>query len=491
MSTLTTTVSALANEVRTSVDWIAQFVTVKLPEYISTGVKTLLDTLMDFVSWVPSLLTAMFGWAETDVPGSSPQGEGMLQKIFTWIVNAFKAVMQWFATYILKPIVSALVIILSAIADIFRPVTQVLFDGIMNFLTNLGPVAPGAGTGAVSGLTNIGLIIVGMLGAMTVAGHLIHPFQSIGLGEVSAMVWDMTNFRVVTGAFMGVVAALSIRTPLTYYLNQSLRPNLPSVRDAMEMYSKGAIGADQFHQLLAYHGYGDSWMPMFEDIAFRAVSVYSLRNLAALGLFDLAICDRELTRAGYRPEIKRLLLRSWQLTNIEQARGMFSGYAVTRFKEGYTTESEYRQELLNLGYPEDQLGLYVAAAELAYATDYLTDLKSAYTAAASKGNMSLDEYRVALISLGIRPERVNAFVMRVKAALDPKAKLTLVAPPTPVYETDAGKLRSDTLRRLRRKAKISRDEEIAGLLGLGMPVGLAAANADNDDARLAEKETEG
>jgi hypothetical protein len=490
MSTVTTTISALVGEVKASIDWVANFVLVKLPEYISQGVQSLLDTLMDFVSWVPNLLGAMFGWAETDVPGSSPQGEGILQKIFTWIVNAFKSVMTWFAEVILKPIISALVVILSAIADIFRPVTQVLLDGVMNFLTSLGPIAPSAVTGTTAGLANIGIIIIGMLGAMTVAGHLIHPFQSVGLGEVSAMVWDMTNFRTVIGAFMGVVAALAIRVPLTYYLNESLRPQLPSTRDAMEMFSNEAITPEQFHQLLAYHGLADSWHPMYEDVAFRAVSVYSLRNLAASGLFDQAIFSRELTHAGYRPEIKNLLMRSWISTNIEQARGMFSGVAMTRYKEGYTNESEFRQELLVLGYPEEQLDLFIAGAELAYATDYITDLKSAYTAAAGKGQISLGEYRSALVGLGIRHERVNAFVLRVKATLDPKAKLTLIAGPTPVYETEEGKLRTDTLRRQRRKGHISRDQELAGFLELGMSVVLAGATADNDDARLAEKATE-
>ncbi|MBA7586215.1 hypothetical protein ES708_28211 [subsurface metagenome] len=82
-------------------------------------------------------------------------------------------------------------------------------------------------------------------------------------------------------------------------------------------------------------------------------------------------------------------------------------------------------------------------------------------------------------------------MLREVARLKPEELATVIAPPKPYYETDAGKLLVDTIRRERRKLLISRDQEIASLLETGMPVAQATAIADNDDVRLAEKGGEG
>ena len=79
------------------------------------------------------------------------------------------------------------------------------------------------------------------------------------------------------------------------------------------------------------------------------------------------------------------------------------------------------------------------------------------------------------------------YAIRERARLKPEEPLTPVAPPKPYYETDAGRTEVDTIRRRRRKLIINRDQEIAGLLEIGMPVDQAEAIAYNDDVRLAEK----
>lgn len=498
MSTITTTISslltsisgffsALVNEIRSTIDWVAEFALVKLPEYLNQGVTVLMDTLMNFTMWVPQLLGAGMTWFQEDVPGASPRGEGILTTIFQWIVNAFRTVMEWVATYIIKPIISALVAILSAIADVFRPVMEVFLSGVLDLLTSLGPISPSGATGAMSGLANIGMLIVGMLGAMTVAGHLIHPFQSVGLGEISAIVWDMSQFRVVTGAFMGVVSALAVRQPLTYYLNKALRPKLPDERSAAMMMSREYISREQYSNLMGFYGIPDEWHEPMTLLTETKVGYFALANIARNGVFQRELFERDCRRAGYATETIEMLLDMYQKNALEAVRGQMSGYAITRYKEGFSTASEFREELKILGYSNDQIPVYEAAAELAYATDYLSDLKSAYYTAVTRGQISLDGYRSALAGLGIVPERVEAFVLRARAVLKPKEKLGPTAPPVPTYETDYGKIVVDTIRRERRKNLISDQQETARLIQLGMEPDMAEAIAANDNARLAEK----
>jgi len=172
---------------------------------------------------------------------------------------------------------------------------------------------------------------------------------------------------------------------------------------------------------------------------------------------------------------------------VEEVRSGRIGVARTRFREGFTTEEQFKEELKLLRVSDDELELELAAAKLDYATDYLRDLIAAYRDAVRKGNLSIDGYRDRLTELGLVPERVAGYMLREVARLKPEELATVIAPPKPYYETDAGKIMVDTIRRRRRKLLITRDEEIAALLDTGMPVAQAIAAANNDDVRLAEK----
>ncbi len=172
---------------------------------------------------------------------------------------------------------------------------------------------------------------------------------------------------------------------------------------------------------------------------------------------------------------------------VESVRTGRIGVARTRFREGFTSEEQFIQELKMLRVSDEELELELAAAKLDYATDYIRDLIAAYRDAVRKGNLSIDGYKDRLIELGLVPERVAGYMLREVARLKPEELATVIAPPKPYYETDAGKIVVDTIRRHRRKWLITRDEEITALLETGMPVAQAEAIANNDDVRLAEK----
>jgi len=171
----------------------------------------------------------------------------------------------------------------------------------------------------------------------------------------------------------------------------------------------------------------------------------------------------------------------------EELRGMFGTVARARIKEGLTTEEQFSDELRILNYPEEDIPRYLAGGRLEYSLDLFRDLLAAWRDAVRKGNISIDQYAERLKELGLVPERIASYMLREVARLKPETVPGVIAPPKPYYETDAGKLLVDTIRRRRRKLLISRDQEIASLLETGMPVDQATATANNDDVRLAEK----
>jgi hypothetical protein len=373
---------------------------------------------------------------------------------------------------------------ISWVWDKVGDVASGFIDDIMALVGIHSPILPEGGLGTLKGVAKIGLALAGGLGLMTLAGQLVHPLHSLGLEHISAMVYDMTNYKLLIGAGMGVIAVASIRTPMTQYMNRLLRPNIPSERDAAEMYDRELIPYDQYSQYLALRGYPDMWHEKLASLTETPLRYFGLAAIARNGYFDTAFFEKDLIRGGYPPETRKALLDMFNKTFTESVRGTMSGTAIKRFKEGFTTESQFNAEMTLLGYSASQFPTYLAAAKLDYAYDYLTDLVAAYRDAVRKGNISLDEYRSALLNLGMVPERVEGYVLRERARLKPKEKLTPVTPVTPVYETDAGKIRVDTIRRLRRKGLITSAQEIAALQGLGMDPDYAGAIADNDAARL-------
>jgi hypothetical protein len=416
-----------------------------------------------------------------------------LAEIFKAAFDAIWNALKEFFTVILpnwfRALWDALHTAVAWVWDKVKDVAGFFLDEILKLVGIHSPITPEGGLGTLKCMINVGLAMAGELGLMTLAGNLVHPIHSLGLEHVSAMIYDMTNYKLVIGAGMGVIAACSIRIPLTQYFNSILRPNIPSERDVREMYDRELISFKVYSEYLALRGYADKWHENLAAITETPLRYFGLAAIARSGYYDPDFFNKDLIRGGYAADSRKLLLNMFAQTSSESIKGLMSGIPVKRFKEGLTSESQFQSELTILGYTDQQFPQYLAAARMEYAYDYITDLIAAYRDAVRKGNISIDQYRESLLGLGIVGEKVEAYVLRERARLKPAEKLTPISPVKATYETDAGKVQVDTLRRQRRKGTIARDQEIAGLQQLGMPVDYARAVADNDDIRLAEKVT--
>ncbi|GAH82307.1 unnamed protein product, partial [marine sediment metagenome] len=155
---------------------------------------------------------------------------------------------------------------------------------------------------------------------------------------------------------------------------------------------------------------------------------------------------KELVPAATRQKIDTYFARGLARIGaaaVEEARSGRIGVARTRYREGFTTEEQFIQELQLLRVSDEELDLELAAGRLDYSTDYIRDLIAAYRDAVRKGNISIDGYRNRLTELGLVPERVMGYVLREIARLKPEELPTVIAPPKPYYETDAGKIQVD------------------------------------------------
>lgn len=465
--------------------------------------------LFDFGSWIGGLFEAAWNWINRDVPGSSPWWEGVLETVLgKWI-----EILMWVpskVTPVVVDVFSTVVIeALRPIGEVFNNVAEVFMDAIDGFVAALGPTNPDVAGTAARSLASVGMTAIAGLAGMTLASSWLKPLGGAGMGQIAAMIYDMTNFKVITGAAITALTIAAIRTPMTYHYNEVFRPNLISERDFMELMSRRAFtepetlqnpdlvtavrglpaGGGQGYEMqyIGYRGYPDQYYGIFKELANTPLRYFPLAGIARTGFFDETWFKEALARSGYSKTAKDALLVMYQKMRDEVLQGSMSGAAVTRFKEGFDTEEQFHGNMTLLGYSDDQFAKYLVAAEMDYATDYARDLLTAYRDTLRQGKIDIDTYRQRLLGLGIVPERVEGYVLREVARLKPEEALTPIGPPGEVYLTDTGKVQVDTIRRRRRKLLISRGDEVVALVALGTAQKYAEAIADNDDVRLAEK----
>ena len=466
---------------------LKNFMVDKIVKPLNAWWDSFLNRILDFPSWVGKLFDAIGSWLTVDVPGHSPRWTSIFETIGHWFATWFYEFPKWFFGDIPERTAYGLATSFKWVTDALSPLVGIFVSSIDQFARQIGPIAPSmVGTNA-SSLITMGMGVIGGLFGMTVAGELLHPLKQIGLGHLAAVIFDMTNYKMITAALVGAITYTMIRRPAGYYYNSLLRPSLPNARDANELYSKDLIPREQYGRLLSYEGFADEWHDKYADMAYRPVSLYTLASLANTGVFDEALFADNLRDWGLNPRWRPLLLAMYRNKSLETTKGLMSSVAITRYKEGLTDDSSFPSELSVLRYTDKEIPLIIAGAKMSYATDYATDLMTAYQNAVRTGKMTLDEYRQALLSLGLVPERVEGKVLIERARIKPKEKLTPIGPPEEIYLTDQGKIIMDTITRKRQKNTLTRDEEIAELLNLGMPVDYAKAIADNDDVKLLEK----
>lgn len=490
-------------------DWLTEWIIEHIINPMDEWWGEFLDKVFDFGAWVGGLLDAVWGWLQEDVPGSSPRIGGIFKNLWDAFLRLFWmpeeiSELPWWEQFFYSGNQ-----LLEFVGKVFNTIVEGFMEALEGFIAMLGPTNPDVATDQYKSIASIGLTAIAGLAGMTLASSWLKPLGGAGMGQIAAMIYDMTNYKVITGAAIGALTFAAIRTPLGYHFNDLFRPNLLPQGDFMELMSRKAFvmpenlqnpelttsiqalthgdGEGYMMKYLGYRGYPDTYFGMFKELANAPLRYFPLAGIARTGFFEKVWFTEALQRSGYSETAKAALMVMYEKMRDEALQGAMSGAAVTRFKEGFTTEEQFHAEMELLAYSDQQFEKYLAAAKMDYATDYLRDLISAYQYAVRNGHIDLDQYRNTLLGLGIVPERVEAYVFKERARLKPEEALTPIAPPKPTFETDAGKIQVDTIRRQRRKNLISRDQEIASLLELGMDTGLATANADNDDVRLAEK----
>ncbi len=362
------------------------------------------------------------------------------------------------------------------------------FQGLEALLKSFGTVSPGPNNTALGIMTSAATVTVAGLGGMMIAGELVGFFKHFGLGYVSAMIYDISNFKELTRSYVTSISHIYIEQPMTYFYNSLGRPYVPGVSQLLQMVSERILDKAQFMDIAKYHGYSDDYLDKIYSTAMQPARYFALRGMAESGSYDESYFTHELEHAGYNDDTVKQLLTMLKRYSVGDVKGVMIGASTKRFRYGLSSESDMRTELATLGAPKSLIDHYVFAANLDYQTDYANDLMTAYRTQYNKGMIDEATLRGYLDAIGIQSDRVEAYVLLENAKLFKAPKTTKAPVPVPQYLTDDGKIKANTAIQAFRLNLSSAAELQSELIKLQMDTSLAEAYVEYEIVKKTPKE---
>ena len=434
--------------------------------------------------------------------------------IISAIGFALPLIWKYFGKYVIKALPFLVIIGLEKtgkMEDLVEKYVTPAFMDVLDHFESMGPMAPQPGRNIAIPLTKVLATTIAGLSAFVLAGGLMGFFKQMGLGVVSAMLYDITNFRTLTGAFMTTLAAVYIAEPVKYYYQSLARPYLPQLGHALSLAGEYALvpqaktgpggvslgdlegineqNRQEFLNITKFHGYSDDWGNKLYELADSPAKYFSLRAMADSGFWDEGYYISELLNSGYNIYTVKNMVDMFRRFSLGEVKGVMLPLALTRFHEGFSDVEDLKTELGALGLPEPKIGLWVFAAQLSYQTDYASDMLTAYRTQFRKDMITEADFRQLLRGLGINPVRIEGYILRENASKFKPPKVTKAPTPVPEYLTDEGQLRVNTAKEAFRRDLSSAAELEAELVKLEMPPDLAEAYTQFEIIRKAPPPT--
>ena len=190
------------------------------------------------------------------------------------------------------------------------------------------------------------------------------PLKSIGFGYLAAFLGDMAGFAKIGGAMMGTIETQALARPFGYFSNNKTRTLLPTIREAMSLYGDRKLERPDFDQLLAYNGLARGYEDSYADMSYRPVSYFMLRALADSGDYDEEYVHEALEHATYNNKTIGKMKDMLKSMSQGEFKTLFTGYAMTRFRDGQDNETQLSTNLVLSGVRDFLIQRYIDAAKL-------------------------------------------------------------------------------------------------------------------------------
>jgi len=267
---------------------------------------------------------------------------------------------------------------------------------LLDWIKGIGRITPDQAPQIGTMPMRIGIPMMAGLGGITLAGELLHPLKQVGLGHVSAMIYDVSNYGKITGGIVGALIAATITTPFRYYLNAMTLPWLPDLSLMHEALGRGKIDDDTFKKHMAWFGIGDEWFSTYKALAAKPISPFIIRYLGEAEIVEPDVLYDICIDAGYSQEHADYLAKALSYAAGNRYRSACETAIVRCYKEGYITKEHLLEAVDDVRKIIELRQLIIKRAEWEEFYDSTKDKVDTFRAAFRTGILTEEEFLVEL-----------------------------------------------------------------------------------------------
>ena len=361
-------------------------------------------------AWVLEKWAEFKAWIFEGIPTYWPKVkealEDILRAIWAYILKSITYLKDRYAAPLAEGIQRAL----GWIEERFTYVIGRAYDEIMDLAGRYRPMTPERSV-ELAGLMFGSAVGLGALAhGIALSVEAIPNLKYMGVHYLSAFAARMGGFGAISGATMGVIAAISLRTPFTYYLNSLIRPTIPDARMLIEFRAKREINLPEFKSYMKYHGYSDRWIELTDSWLWKDPRLFEILYLTDVTVPTEDWLKRKFERAGYEDVDVKYMVRTAQMRTTKSPRTYVMTALRRNYRHGFLTEHELTEGIEALEVAPDAIDWIKRAGELDNIYEINTDLVTAYRTAYRNDLITEEECAASLSALGLPPARVDAVV---------------------------------------------------------------------------------
>lgn len=351
---------------------------------------------------------AAAAWIGEKVTDLAPVIVEHFRDLVVWVWDVIKAAFVFVKDDIIPAVSEATSGALGWLKDQFTHLMGLAYKEILDYAKAYSPMTPERAVTLAAVMFGSAVGFGALAHGIALGVEMLPNLKYMGVHYLSAFAARMGSFGTISSATMGVIAAVSLRRPMTYYLQSMMRPIQPSERDLMMMAVKPDISMDIFRQGMAYQGYSDYWIGRYAATMYHEPRYFELSMMAEDESATAAWLYTKARRSGYSEDDSKIFVASIGKKAARTQRQDFYKQAFNLFKEGYIPESTFKGYLDQLEMRPEAQEFAVNGANLAYQYDLYRDLISAHRTAYRNDLITEDEFSASLAALGMTPDRVSA-----------------------------------------------------------------------------------
>lgn len=300
----------------------------------------------------------------------------------------------------------------------FEPLTAEVQKQLTDFFAKIKEVKPEQADALATELLGLAFKFGTQAQILAASMEIVAPGARIGLSQVAAFMGDMAGFSQIARAVQGERINAAVGVPSRHQAWRNHRPNLPGTRRSEVFWGKGLIDETKLREMYELWGTPSEFIDAAVSSARQPLPVFEIRSAIEAGARDFDWAPPKLRERGFQPEEVDTLMEGIRLRVTKPFKSQLTNEFRALGFSGLIEDEELAKRVLDLGYPQESAALLLATVQVRRAREHAEDMATAFRIRAEALAIDVDDYELALDSLGFTPPEVRLRVAALKAKRD-------------------------------------------------------------------------